>query len=509
MTACAALIALLAGCAEAPPPPPEPIEPFDIPTAPPIPEPDESGPRYVARWNAWVATLPPESIGRIPQRVAVDEFREICNEVGETGGWYTREALDSSKPGDEDWEATAALFELLEPQLDAMARAISAEWFVGSIEISGPINPLEPPVSRAVTELLIDSSISRSAARHLGSRARHRMLLRDSEGFVDDLLAMIDSKRQTRQPPLLAGYLTECALDSYISSLLLRSLAANPDFLNLDQLGRISDALHEIGGPDLVSASHTEGAIARWTLEHIFADNKGGRLSKDLREQLHHRYDLSDAWRPDEAAVLNFPDAPPSPPRYLATLDEHLVANEQLQHAFTKLVTGPSDGTLRSPIRQFVERYSESGQADHLYLVMQTAPWLRSQASICHRYRLGDQALRCVIAVHEHRHIHGQWPATLEELESPALAIDPYTNEPFHYSLDASGPKLWAAGPDRDDDRGREIEERYRDNTWFTLDEWELLSEEVRQTYDGDIILFPPEPEAEPEAEPEPDRDDP
>ncbi|MFK7884428.1 MAG: hypothetical protein AB8F26_09645 [Phycisphaerales bacterium] len=127
MGACVLLGLLPSGCAESPSPPVV-IEPFEVPTEPPLPEPDEPGERFVARWNAWVATLPPESIGRTLVRQSMDEFREI-RDAAALGDWDVWTAMDLSRPDYEDWETTVALFEMLGPQFDAIAQGINAEWF--------------------------------------------------------------------------------------------------------------------------------------------------------------------------------------------------------------------------------------------------------------------------------------------------------------------------------------------------------------------------------------------
>lgn len=259
------------GSSVPPAPEQEPIEPFEVPTEPPVAEPDESGRRYVARWNAWVETIDPESIGRVRTRDALDEFREIREEVGRLGQWDVWTATDLSKPGDEDWEATIELFELLQPQLDAIAEGLSADWFIGRIEASVPDDPYLTAESNGLIDLVLDSGGgARNGARQLANRAQHRMLLGDSDGFTRDLVAIIASYRHSRVPPTMVGMLAETGLEYLATDLLLRALDSDPDLLSVEQLDSITTAIERAGRPDIQQIAAMESAMGRWSLRHLF-----------------------------------------------------------------------------------------------------------------------------------------------------------------------------------------------------------------------------------------------
>lgn len=194
------------------------------------------------------------------------------------------------------------------------------------------------------------------------------------------------------------------------------------------------------------------------------------------------------------------PTVPDSPPRQLATLDEHIAVTDRLYEAFVELTNSPSDGTGPNPIRDLVDRIRAEGDIDRYYLVLSSGSTVRSVVGFMHRNRLHRRLLRCAIAIHRHRLEHGDWPSSLDAFSDRSLTVDPYTGNSFGYAVDESGPKLWAAGPDRDDDGGRPMPDPAGRNVWLTLDEWADLDREVRAARDGDIVVFPPETE--------PDRDD-
>ena len=96
-----------------------------------------------------------------------------------------------------------------------------------------------------------------------------------------------------------------------------------------------------------------------------------------------------------------------------------------------------------------------------------------------------------------HRARHGDWPASLSEIDPEVLpipAIDYYSGEPLRYALLNGTPRLWALGADRDDDMFRmaidDPDSHYTGMTWFALDEWEQLSDDQRSKIDGDVRIL-------------------
>ncbi len=122
---------------------------------------------------------------------------------------------------------------------------------------------------------------------------------------------------------------------------------------------------------------------------------------------------------------------------------------------------------------------------------------LRSETSI--------RAALTMIGVHRHRARTGAWPAILADIDPEIMRfdpIDPHSGQHFGYAVIDDQPKLWSAGPDRDNDDGRPIPappalpegelHRVPSLAWFTLNEWAALPPEVQAEHDGDILLFPP-----------------
>jgi hypothetical protein len=190
------------------------------------------------------------------------------------------------------------------------------------------------------------------------------------------------------------------------------------------------------------------------------------------------------------------PEFPPEAPRRLATLDEQVHMSERLYKAFTDAAEAPSTGTEPNAMLALFQDVSTLEEHERFYIVFSSAITLRSVVSTIHRFRLNRQATRCILEIHRHRLATGDWPATLADLPDQAVTLDPYTAKPFGYAVSNGRPKLWASGIDRDNDDGRPYQGS--PNKWFSLDEWSMLSEPQRLTYDGDIVLFPPQPEPDP-----------
>ncbi|MFK7884427.1 MAG: hypothetical protein AB8F26_09640 [Phycisphaerales bacterium] len=339
------------------------------------------------------------------------------------------------------------------------------------------------------------------AARNLWARARHQMLLGDVDGFTRDMLTIINSKRHSRMPPLLVGIMTERALDMLILSGVTRALARDPDFLSIEQLDAIVARLDRVGDPSFDPVAALEKAHGRWSLSHIFAGHEDGRLHRDTHRAIHEMFvAMASMLESIGSDFEGFPGVPQSPPRRLATLEQQVKVTEELNDAFVELASSPSDGTGPNPIRALIDRVGASEDLDRYYIVLNSARTTRSAAGGVHRNKLEHRTLLSAIAIHRYRLVSGDWPETLAALREPKVAIDPYTNEPFGYSVGEGGPKLWAAGPDRDDDDGRVMNDQSGQNAWFTLTEWAEMRTELRAAYDGDIVFFPPEPE--------PDRED-
>ena len=101
-------------------------------------------------------------------------------------------------------------------------------------------------------------------------------------------------------------------------------------------------------------------------------------------------------------------------------------------------------------------------------------------------------AARLVIAVQRHRLRHGAWPEAIERIDGDLLIdrpVDPYTGRGFGYRYEDTGPVVWSAGEDRDDDGGRA--RRGGHHIWTTPEE---LAQRLidNPTIDGDWVIYPP-----------------
>jgi len=83
---------------------------------------------------------------------------------------------------------------------------------------------------------------------------------------------------------------------------------------------------------------------------------------------------------------------------------------------------------------------------------------------------LGDAEIALALKVYHAE--HGAYPDSLAALEQDGwkLPTDPFTQKPNHYRRDRAGFLVWSAGPDMDDDNGRDVDPKYAPIRFFGED---------------------------------------
>jgi len=70
------------------------------------------------------------------------------------------------------------------------------------------------------------------------------------------------------------------------------------------------------------------------------------------------------------------------------------------------------------------------------------------------------RAAQIALALKVYQAEHGAYPDFLADLQDAGwkLPTDPFTQKPYHYRRDGAGFLVWSAGPDMDDDNGRDVD---------------------------------------------------
>jgi hypothetical protein len=215
--------------------------------------------------------------------------------------------------------------------------------------------------------------------------------------------------------------------------------------------------------------------------------------------------DIPKSWIPDT-------QHPPSN-KPITKLDprlQHLLIYISRQHIkVANKSTLPWDGTELSinDFKEGLNRVPAGIQPDaeaHRYIMT-----LWSQSLL---RQVRTHAIRLAIAMERHHRRHNHYPETLDQLDEDLITTDindPFTNKPLLYLLSDTGPVIYSAGTDRDDDNATPLRDLYINpnheslgNAWNTTyggirysPHWisKLQANEVpiQPQINGDWVLYP------------------
>jgi hypothetical protein len=117
------------------------------------------------------------------------------------------------------------------------------------------------------------------------------------------------------------------------------------------------------------------------------------------------------------------------------------------------------------------------------------APSLEKSMTAFDRANVDRAGIQVVIAAERYRIAHGRWPAHLSELVPDFLAaipIDDFDGAALKYLVTGTGPIVYSAGCDGDDDRGHPPVGVSNDVAahWFA-------PQDLARAPDGDYIIWP------------------
>jgi len=297
------------------------------------------------------------------------------------------------------------------------------------------VRPIDPGI-RPLDILMPDLERSRALARLLAWRAEHHW----RRGESSDALAMIDRiltlARVTSLQPMLLPRLVGAAIlamtqDQIRQALLLDEIPAD---LLLPLAHRLFETERAL--PYLASAIESERIFGHWIIQSVFTDDGHGNGSLDFAK-LRKLTDAGGGGSPLADGVMNILTV------FYADRVETLA---QYDDAMQNLIDAS-----RLPAQHRPPNWRWGSHTAHLDwrfpLVKVAMPALDHAIDNDDIIRLDLRATTIMLCIHAHRHQHGEWPPSLNELAPallPALPLDPLTGVDFVYRL---RPGAMALGP--------------------------------------------------------------
>lgn len=468
----------------------------DLIAAPPKLEEQESFDDFRERWNAWVDSLPADQIIVDDLKAVNDELFELLNKLynEEQQDWWS---IRVAEPGDELWHLTPRIYEDhrdLYDRLDAVARR---SYVGGKIPVVDSLeHSIVMPFDQVAQHSLNAYSSIHGAVSELADSSRYLAYHGELDRAIDRFETIAMMYHGLDELPSMLGYLNQNAVGSTLSRYIMDIVEMSEVLACTDeQLAKLQRLLMRVEPVPLERVISFENQIILQSWQSMYRD---GAYDEDYT-QLYR----------ESAAGLMFtffePDPPILPEIHAEWGSPFLNPQEQYKYVesitdafFEDLQAFPDDQSTCRVITATIEQLGDENRINRLMPVyVHTRLW-RVQLGIRYRDQYNLHNNLVIIAVHRHRVRTGSWPETLDAIDAellPVPAIDLYSGEPLRYMLANGKPRLLALGIDRDDDGGRQTVEKtvppfQQKSWWYTLDEWESMSEEQRMQYDGDILLM-------------------
>ncbi len=463
----------------------------------PLPETDEPMEQFVARWNAWVDSIPED------QRVG-DDLPEAEDRMwiglsvleGKIASTYWPEyVIAYARPDNQYWDDLQLVLDNIRPGVDTLREGIDRPWMVFRIESS----------DENMVFGLKASSAARAAAEWILKMARIHGLQGHGDQSAADFVLVMNSVELVEQYPQLINWLGGLAIRSIIYDKIYDVLEWNPDTFTDDQLAEFQSKILPWVNHDFTRILHAEKYFDTYFLREIFKDSSNGVLSGEMSQQLWNDWFTMNLFYTIMKEPL-FPEVTDYETwrTWFAPLDEQLAVLQRGFEAVEADLNAQPWSQYDLYFDEFIleiKRKRDWAQYLPALSCALSRSWMNEQN---HRASTEARAAIIVLAIHRHRLQTGDWPKTLAEIDPKIMRIvptDPLSGESFGYAIVGGGPELWAAGPDRDNDGGLLISsaptesEEYssnRERQWFTLNQWDEMSDQERDSYDGDWIIFPP-----------------
>ena len=299
----------------------------------------------------------------------------------------------------------------------------------------------------------------RSMARLLEADARSAVRTGDLSRAVDDCIAMLDVARLCQQDPMLISQLTGLSIRSLAQATIL-------ELVSTDSLGSDPDSLQRLARALSVPVARVsfagERMIVEDTIQRFYSDDGSGdgvflvsRLPEAylLTSTPMPRLIMTNGVRLHELFLQPFvARAAGTRKQVIETFDGLVSEARKLRDTepwaidWTVLETRQgalvSDGILRGV---------------HLFPLPLVTPGFDPLIIASHGSRFMHDCARLVVALHQFRVRHGEWPPQLDELQ-PDLLIDlprdPYDGAPLRYEVRDNQPVIWSVGIDGVDQGG-------------------------------------------------------
>ncbi|MBO6513089.1 MAG: hypothetical protein JJ974_03895 [Phycisphaerales bacterium] len=349
-----------------------------------------------------------------------------------------------------------------------------------------------------VDSLLPAMGVLRGSARFLTGQAALALSTDDPDTFVKQLRSASQAGQLSDEYPTLIGELVRAAINSLVNRTIRWALEEHPDRLDeehLEQLRRITAA----------SAEPSNGFYGELLLFHDITRrivSKTGKLTPTSISMISE-------W--SNGTGFLFPDPVHIPDENLGSSARRtlLLYKDFLDQCRDESQPRPEYGWQLDEYNfHFVERI-----ADELGFIPKTILHVLIPASGKASTRVLQHtqetiATNLALNLHIHKHRHGSFPTTLDDLDPDLQTLDPidvFTGQPLLYTLTDTGPLIYSVGDDRDDDGGKirwEINDAGPDDNIVEIrsplpPEW-IRTKDLQQRIaddpdfiDGDWVLFP------------------
>ncbi|MFT5422522.1 MAG: hypothetical protein ACI89L_000287 [Phycisphaerales bacterium] len=351
---------------------------------------------------------------------------------------------------------------------------------------------------------------ARQAAKLLAADARLAAIDSDADRVTQDLAAITNIARLLAPDPFLISDLVALAVHNTASAEIRRHLSQTPELFSADQLLTLSHSL--AASAELAETTDLKGEtyLMEDLLQRAFTDNGhgDGRLTPAGLEGLM-ALNVMSSWQ-----TPGSPDPEPSTLTRLAgPVSMEVIASRGKLSALHRQHMDAARATLLEGPEALPDLFRLAYELEHLGPIEEgrvlpvtlVLPAITKAIENFLSSRIRTDATLVALAAEHHRREHGEYPATIEDLvpsNLPDVPQDPFDpGQPMKYRLTDTGPMIYVAGADGDDDGGTRFlgdgpRKARRGPEWVEL--LRMRYPRPDRVYDnipdGDWILFPPQP---------------
>ncbi len=307
----------------------------------------------------------------------------------------------------------------------------------------------------------------RSAARVLAADARRAIVAGDGGRAIEDLRAMFDLARQTREPSFLIGQLVAIAIEQLAFDVVLDALASHPAGFSDDDLATLAALLSTVDDERLAMDLTSERLLFLDLAQRFYTDDGDGNGVLTLRAAEGMGQMGAGPGIPDTPSVVGFLVAPGLANLALDRGSAIRVWNEFFD--VCEQATALDPWTLDRSALAIVDgrplEETTAGWRNRLryFPLNLLIPAIDKAILAGLAVRTQRDLVETVVALERTRRLQGDWPQSLDAIPGDVLARpvrDPFDGRSLRYDIRDGVPTLWTIGPDRDDDDGRAVEDR-------------------------------------------------